>query len=284
MTISEKFQWKAIDDAQFEELILAIVKSKSPIYAEFRKGPGDKGRDIQAAFRHRDQIGIESDNTYFFEAKHHTNGVSPDHLSGALAWSQAEQPHTLVLASSSHFTTPCRDNIEAWKRNNPRISVALWERHQIEDLILSNQAVKAFAVSLGLLPPDIESLLPAFPERYRPEQESDLGLEMSYRYWLTEDDLEQLETAASFIECFGDILSKHGLSMDHFETACLGVPNWSTALRLFRAECSLELSIRDYLFGQASKADSMEMQRLAQAVSERVTKLNEIGQNSFHVD
>jgi len=106
-----------------EELVLAIVNSKNPLRAEFRKGPGDKGRDIQAVFRNKDAFGLETDESYYFEAKHHAAGVSPDHVSGALAWAQSEQPSALVLAASSHFTNPCRENIAAWiwKELKPRL-------------------------------------------------------------------------------------------------------------------------------------------------------------------
>lgn len=125
MPISTEFHWTAIDDAQFEELLLAIAKDRDAVRAEFRKGPGDKGRDVQAWFRNRDALGVDTQDLYFFEAKHHAAGVSPDHISGAFAWAQAEQPHSLVLAVSSHFTNPCRDNIDAWRRNNPRVKVSL---------------------------------------------------------------------------------------------------------------------------------------------------------------
>jgi len=94
MPISTKFDWTAIDDAQFEELLLAIATDRGAVRAEFRKGPGDKGRDVQAWFNHRDALGVDSQDLYFFEAKHHAAGVSPDHISGALAWQLA---HALVL-------------------------------------------------------------------------------------------------------------------------------------------------------------------------------------------
>ncbi|RJQ48998.1 MAG: hypothetical protein C4528_01535 [Gammaproteobacteria bacterium] len=285
MTISTKFDWPAIDDSQFEELLLAIVKAKGAVRAEFRKGPGDKGRDVQAWFNNRDSIGVETQDIYFFEAKHHVAGVSPDHIAGALAWAQAELPHSLILAASSHFTNPCRDNIDAWKRNNPRVKVSLWERPQIEGLVLSSSAVQDFAVSLGLLPPSIRGLLPAHPERYRPaDDEVDSGLEMAYRYWLTEEDIEKLDTAATFIEDGGLILEENGLSDKFFEHARLGVPNWAMWLRLMRAQCLLQLSVRDYLFAQVSGAKPEELTDLASLVRKRVQLVSDIGEKSFHVD
>jgi hypothetical protein len=39
MSISTNFNWPAINDSQFEELVLAIVIAKGAVRAEFRKGP-----------------------------------------------------------------------------------------------------------------------------------------------------------------------------------------------------------------------------------------------------
>lgn len=285
MAITSKFNWPAINDEQFEELLLAIVKNKGAIRTEFRKGPGDKGRDVQACFRNRDAIGVETEDIYFFEAKHHTGGVSPDHISGALAWAQAEQPHSLILAASSHFTNPCRDNIDAWKRNNPRVKVTLWERTKLEELVLSSSILQDVAVGFGLLPPNIHSLLPAHPERYRPaDDEISSGLEMAFRFWLTEEDIEKLDTAAGFIEVCGAAFDEHEIADQHFEVARLGVPNWSMWLRLMRAECLLQLAVRDYLFAQVSGAKPDELHDLARVVQERVQLVSEVGERSYHVD
>lgn len=285
MSISKQFNWAAINDSQFEELLLAIVMAKGAVSAEFRKGPGDKGRDVQALFSNRDAIGVVSQDLYFFEAKHHVSGVSPDHIAGALAWAQAEQPHSLILVASSHFTNPCRDNINAWKRNNPRVKLSLWERPNLEELLLSNSSLQDAAVSLGILSPSIRGLLPDGPEFYRPSEENtDTGLEMAYRYWLTEEDIETLTTVADLIEGCGEILEEHQLSDKYFELARLGIPNSIMSLRLLRAECLLQLSVRDYLFAQVSGADNERLLSLAQAVRKQVQLVSETGERSFHVD
>lgn len=285
MPTSTKFNWPAIDDAQFEELLLAIVNSKKAVRAEFRKGPGDKGRDIQAIFRNRDALGLETEDQYFLEAKHHEAGVSPDHISGALAWAQAEQPTALVLAASGHFTNPCRENITAWNRNNPKIKVIIWQRPEIEDLVLALDEVRDFAISIGLVPPELSKLLPSDPERLRPsEGEAEIGLEMPYRYWLSEEDVDKLKAVASFLDGCGAIFQELGVSQRYFETTCLGIPNWTTWLRLMHAQCMLDLAIRDYLHGQVSGVAPDLLARSAETVRDRVKLVSEIGGSSFHAD
>jgi hypothetical protein len=285
MAIFNKFNWLAINDSQFEEVVLAIAKEKGAVRVEFRKGPGDKGRDVQAWFNNRDAIGVQTQDVYFFEAKHHANGVSPDHISGTLAWAQAEQPYSLVLVASSHFTNPCRENINAWKRNNSKVRVSMWERKELEEIILSSSVLQNLAISLGLLPPTIRNLLPAHPERYRPlEDEMDSGLEMAFRFWLTEEDVAKLEYVANFIQECGVILEENTLSDKYFELARLGIPNWITWLHLMRSECLLQLAVRDYLFAQVSGANVDDLDKLAKIVQERVELVTETGKNSYHVD
>lgn len=280
-----KFKWTAINDAHFEDLVLHIVNSKNAVRAEFRKGPGDKGQDIEAIFRNRDALGLETDDVYFVEAKHHEAGVSPDHISGALAWAQAEQPSVMVLAASSHFTNPCRENIKAWNRNNPNIKVIIWRRKEIQDLILASGKVRDFAISIGLLPQELSILLPSELMRLRPgEGESEIGLEMPYRYWLSEDDVDKLKHVASFIDGCGEIFDELGVSEHYFETTSLGIPNWITWLHLMHAQCMLDLAIRDYLHGQTSGAAPDLLAKLANSVRDRVKIVDEIGGSSFYVD
>lgn len=280
-----KFKWSAINDAHFEDLVLHIVNSKNAVRAEFRKGPGDKGRDIEAIFRNRDALGLETDDIYFVEAKHHEAGVSPDHISGALAWAQAEQPSAMVLAASSHFTNSCRENIKAWSRNNSNIKVIIWQRKEIQDLVLGSVEVRDFAISIGLLPPELSKLLPSDPERLRPnEGEAEIGLEMPYRYWLSEDDVDRLKYVASFLNRCGEIFDELGVSERYFETTCLGIPNWITWLHLMHAQCMLDLAIRDYLHGQISGAAPDLLARLANSVRDRVKIVDTIGGSSFYTD
>ena len=57
MSITEKFRWDKIDDEQFEELVFTVLKTANPQQIRWRKGPGDKGRDIQVQFRRQGALG-----------------------------------------------------------------------------------------------------------------------------------------------------------------------------------------------------------------------------------
>jgi len=51
--------------------VFAVLKSANPQQIQWRKRPGDKGRDIQVQFRRQGGIGEEIDETYFVEVKHY---------------------------------------------------------------------------------------------------------------------------------------------------------------------------------------------------------------------
>jgi Restriction endonuclease len=138
MSITKKFSWNRLTDLQFEELVYAILASGAPERITWRIGPGDQGRDIEVSFSRPGALGETIRETYFVEAKHYQSGVPPTALAGALAWAQAEQPDVLLIAVSSHLTTPCRQHIDAWGRNNPRVRILIWERSELENEILAS--------------------------------------------------------------------------------------------------------------------------------------------------
>jgi Restriction endonuclease len=285
MSMISKFNWSAINDEQFEELVYAIVESKKPISIKWRKGPGDKGRDIQATFMRQGALGETFEETYFIEAKHHSSGISPTKIAGALAWAQAERPSVLVLAVSSHITTPSRDHLSAWGRNNPTVRVLTWERKELENLILSSSQTRNFAVQINLLPADINELLPALPQEFRPFLSPDhIGFEMQYRYWITEEEIDNLDYVVDLLQRLKENLVKESDPHKYFEDVSLAVPNWSTFLSLFKAECRLQMAIRDYLFAQINNADMDELRTRAEKVKETVRLMEEIGGSSYHVD
>jgi hypothetical protein len=146
------FNWAAIDDKQFEKLVSAIVKAHHPVEIKPKSGTGGKGRDLEAKFISKGSLGEHREEIYFIEAKHHQSGVSPDDISGAFTWAQAEQPSALVIAVSSNLTNPCKDSyIPSWTRNNPKVRVIVWEREHIEDFIKFQPSTGELAIELKLI-------------------------------------------------------------------------------------------------------------------------------------
>lgn len=284
MSIAEKFCWDKVDDEQFEELVFTVLKSANPQLIKWRKGPGDKGRDIQVYFRRQGALGEEVNETYFVEAKHYQGGVSPSAFEGALTWASAEQPQVLLIVVSSHLTTPCREHLDAWQRNNPKIRVPPpWERKEIENEILRSPAARELAISFGLLPSYIQDLLPYSPEAFRTSQDK-TGLAMEYRYWITEEEVENLGYVVELLCRLERAIIDECGSHKYFEDVRLAIPNWSTFLTILQSQLRLQIAIRDYLFALNSDMTADEMSTLAQKIKEGVELVRQVGDAAYHID
>ncbi|MBD1898319.1 restriction endonuclease [Coleofasciculus sp. FACHB-129] len=150
------FNWTAINDKQFEEIVYELVKSYNLNYIDWRTGTGGKGRDIEAKFKINGGLDEEREELYFIEAKHFKKGVNWVHLSNAFTWAEKFKPSVFVIAVSSHLANNCRDEISAWEKIHSYIHVIRWDRKNIQELVLSKPAVKNLAVKLKLIPKSMQ--------------------------------------------------------------------------------------------------------------------------------
>jgi len=274
MSIAEKFRWDAIDDEQFEELVFKVLKSANPQQIKWRKGPGDKGRDIQVQFRRQGALGDDIDETYFVEVKHYKKGVDPSAFEASLVWALAEQPHVLLIVVSSHLTTPY----------NPKIRVpSPWERKEIENEILKSSDARELAISLGLLPPFIENLLPPNPDTFRISEDKTIW-PMEYRYWITEEEVEKIGYVVELLGRLQDAIRSECGSHKYFEDVCLAIPNWSTFLTLLQPQLRLQIAIRDYLSALHSDVPADRMNGLGQKIQEYVELVRQVGDAAKQID
>ena len=146
------FDWTAIDDKQFEELVYEIVKSYNPTYIDWRNGSGGKGRDIEAKFKLKGGLDEEKEELYFIEAKHSIKeGIKWTKISDAFTWAERYNPSVLVIATSKHLTNPCKEEVSDWKNNHSHIHVISWERKDIEELIRSKPSVRSIAIQFRII-------------------------------------------------------------------------------------------------------------------------------------
>ncbi len=284
MSIAEKFRWDAIDDEQFEELVFKVLKSANPQQIEWRKGPGDQGRDIEVHFRRQDALGDDIDERYFVEVKHYQAGVSPSAFESSLTWALAEEPQVLLIVVSSHLTIPCRDYLKAWREKHPKIRVPPpWERAKIENEILKSSDARELAISLGLLPPFIENLLPPNPDTFRISEDKTIW-PMEYRYWITEEEVEKIGYVVELLGRLQDAIRSECGSHKYFEDVCLAIPNWSTFLRLLQPQLRLQIAIRDYLSALHSDVPADRMNGLGQKIQEYVELVRQVGDAAKQID
>jgi len=278
MSLSNKFNWNAIDDKQFEELIYEVVNAENPSEIVWRSNTGGKGRDIEAKFIIQGKFGEFIQETHFIEAKHHQKGVSPNDVADAFNWAGVETPTVLVIATSSSLINPCKDWVSKWQQKNPKIRVKTWERKDIESLILSKTYTRKVAVNFGLLPPFINDILPERPEEARI---NNIYPSIAYRYLMTEEEVFQIDELKSFLEHLGIIISKNWEQHEDlgeytcFEITNLGIPNWGTFLSYLQAQIRLQITIMNYIFALESNASIEELQRISEEIKEKAKGIAE---------
>jgi hypothetical protein len=96
---------------EFERLSFELLLKYGFNQIIWRQGGADNGRDIEGYYDFSNPI--ENRKTkWFFECKHYTKGVPPEHLNSKIAWADAEQPSFLVMLISSYITTGARTWLE----------------------------------------------------------------------------------------------------------------------------------------------------------------------------
>jgi hypothetical protein len=216
--------------------------------------------------------------------KHYQAGVSPSAFESSLTWALAEQPQVLLIVVSSHLTIPCRDYLQAWREKHPTIRVPPpWERGEIENKILQSSDAREFAISLGLLPPFIQNLLPPNPETFRISEDKTLWA-MEYRYWITEEEVEKIGYVVELLSRLQDAIRAECGPRKYFEDVCLAIPNWSTFLTLLQPQLRLQIAIRDYLFALNSDVPADRTNGLGQKIKEYVELVRQVGDAAKHID
>ena len=97
---------------KFEELCLDLLNRVGFHSLGWRQGGADQGRDIEAlSSANNPLLGVWGES-WFFECKNLSGGVSVNDLAEKIVWADAERPEHFVIVTSTYVTT----NAIAWLR------------------------------------------------------------------------------------------------------------------------------------------------------------------------
>jgi hypothetical protein len=137
----QPFSVNHLDDTQFEELCYDLLQELGFKNLKWRKGtglsssPADRGRDIECELIREDMDGTSYVEKWHVECKHHTKGVPPEKLQGALTWAGVKRPHTLLIIASNFLSNAAIDFLrEFTEQNRPAFRIKIWERKDLEKL------------------------------------------------------------------------------------------------------------------------------------------------------
>src|SRR5262249_32379937 len=113
----------------------------------------------------------------------------------------------------------------------------------------------------------------------------DVGIEMPYRLWIGESEIEQLEQIPKFIAELSRIIESESIKPErYYEFTQFGTQNWTTFLELFSEQVRLSLLTRDYLQGLLDGRTPEELAGIASAVRRQVARVESVGDAARHVD
>jgi hypothetical protein len=111
-------QFEQLNPVEFERLCFDLLLKLGYRQLTWRQGGADNGRDIEGRL-HLETPLTPQVTRWFFEWKHYTNGVPPEHLNSKIAWADGEQPDYLLIFVSSYLSNNARiwiDQIRSQKR------------------------------------------------------------------------------------------------------------------------------------------------------------------------
>jgi len=163
---NEGITFDHLTDGEFESFTYDLLSALGFVNLSWRRGSGkggataDQGRDVEAELRKREVDKTEFFEKYFVQAKHHKQGVPPEKLEGAIAWAVAARPHVLLIVASNFLSNPAKTWLREYEENNkPNFRIRVWERKDLEGLLVNNShLIKKY--KLGSLDP-AEGLHPA---------------------------------------------------------------------------------------------------------------------------
>ncbi|MBE4950887.1 restriction endonuclease [Chryseobacterium culicis] len=131
----EDIKFETISPRAFENLCYDLIIKYGYNDVIWRKGGADDGRDIEAKLGFNNAIKSKQ-TKWFFECKHYTKGVPPEHLFSKVAWADAENPDFLIIFCSSYISNNARtwlDKISMYKS----YEIVVIEGEEIKERLLN---------------------------------------------------------------------------------------------------------------------------------------------------
>lgn len=158
LVIPSSVPWDSLKGRELEECLYWLLDSMGFRDIEWRQGgkgqgAADQGRDIEAVrYTESPDGGLEAER-WWVEAKGRRGTPGKSVVRDAVLNAEGRRDiDVLVVATNTQFSNPTRDWVREWQCSHPRPRVRLWERNQLERMIVRHPSVVArlFATALSL--------------------------------------------------------------------------------------------------------------------------------------
>jgi hypothetical protein len=150
--------WAHLTAAALEETLYWLCERMGAKDLEWRAGSAagtspDGGRDIEATFYVSEPSGDLRPERWWLQAKGRSRTVEPDAVKSAVVSAASRQDlGVFVIGTNSRFSNDTRDWIREYQQAHPRPSIRLWDRSDLERMLLSHPSVVARVAPHALSP------------------------------------------------------------------------------------------------------------------------------------
>jgi hypothetical protein len=149
LVIPSEIPWPELRGEALEELVYWLCDSIGAVDLFWRAGSAsgtsrDRGRDIEATFHVEEPGGGFRSEHWWVQVKGRSRTVEPQTVKEALVDAQGNADvAVLVIATNSRFSNDTRDWVSEFQRKNPRPVIKLWDRSQLERMVVRHPSVVA---------------------------------------------------------------------------------------------------------------------------------------------
>lgn len=158
LVIPSEIPWPDLRGEALEELVYWLCDSIGAVDLVWRAGSvsgtsRDRGRDIEATFHVEEPGGGFRPEHWWLQAKGRSRTVEPRAVKDAVVDAQGDADvAVLVVATNSRFSNDTRDWVSEFQKQNPRPVIKLWDRSQLERMVVRHASVVARIAPQALSP------------------------------------------------------------------------------------------------------------------------------------
>lgn len=158
LVLPSEIPWADLREEALEELIYWLCDAIGAVDLVWRAGSAtgtsrDRGRDVEATFHVEEPGGDFRPERWWLQAKGRTKTLEPGAVKEAATDAQgASGLDVLVVATNSRFSNDTRDWVSEFQTLHPRPVIKLWDRSQLERMVIAHPAVVARIAPQALSP------------------------------------------------------------------------------------------------------------------------------------
>lgn len=144
MITESDIDFTKLSPEDFEELCYDLIKSRGFTNVNWKKGTGDKGRDIESNLFINHSLVPNLSTKWFFECKKYNRGVTINDLSNKLTWLLTEKVDYFVIITSSYLTNQTKEYIKKFNETYQKKVLYLEKPQIVEQIIKDDKLISKY--------------------------------------------------------------------------------------------------------------------------------------------